>query len=935
MPNPQQWQKIKEIVGAALEREPSQRSAFLDEACSRDSALRVEIDSLLSAYDNTTLLSQGSQITELTDLALPPKSIGPYQLLQKLGEGGMGQVWLAEQTSPVRRKVALKLIKTGIFDDSVLQRFQTERQSLAIMDHPAIAKVFDAGATPDGQPYFVMEFVPGLPLTEFCDQKKLKISDRLELFIHACEGVQHAHQKALIHRDLKPANILVVEVDGKPQPRIIDFGLAKSVTPFFGGDFGQTRVGAFVGTPGYMSPEQADPNSFDVDTRTDVYSLGVILYELLTGSLPFDPSIWKALRFEEMLRHLREDEPLRPSTKVSSSRDASSSLAAARGTQRNQLASLLRGDLDWITLKALDKDRNRRYGSPSDLAADLSRYLHNQPVIARPASPGYLVRKYIRRNRIAVGVTAGITAGLVLLLAGFAVLQTIQLRRTTRERDRANRIAAFMANMFSVSDPGQARGNSVTAREILDQAAKDIDTGLSKDPQLQANMMDIMGTVYDNLGLYSRAESLAQRSLEIFRKTNGPNDAVTLAAENNLANILYDEGKFPESEKLYRHAYEALRRQFGVEDLRTIQGMDNLANAIFQEGHYAESEKLYGEALDIARRVLGPEHRQTVAQMGNLANNLTSEGRYADAEVLARQVLDIRRRTLGPDHPETLRAASSLGEALLQAGNSSEAEALFRQNLELQRKVLGPEHQETLGTINDLAVTLEKQGRLAEAETLLRENLALFRKVLGPENFYTLNSMSDLASVLASQGKNSEAEKLEVDTLDLERRALGPDHPLTLRTLGNLGSTLHALGRDVNAEKETRQAIEAKRRVLGPDHPDTLLSQSSLAEILKSERRYAEAEQVAKEALESRRHVLGPDHPDTAASLYQLASLAALQGRAQEAIDLLQQAVNHGLDPAILVKIEKDTDLRSLRSDPRFTALLDSLRQHASSGKSS
>jgi len=402
---PEQWEKIKEIVGGALEREEGERDAFVQNACGANLSLRAEVDSLLSAYENADGLSESSLTTQLFETATVAKLLGPYRLLRKLGEGGMGQVWLAEQTEPVRRRVALKLIKGGMYDDSALRRFQSERQSLAIMEHPAIAKVFDAGATPDGQPYFVMEYVPGVSITEYCDKKKLRIRERLDLFIQACEGVQHAHQKAIIHRDLKPANILVVDVDGKPVPRIIDFGLAKSVTPFLSGGSFNTMAGGFVGTPGYMSPEQADPDVRDVDTRTDVYSLGVILYELLTGYLPFDVAQWKKLRLDEVLKHIREEDPPRPSTKVHTEQDTSTAKAQARGTESGQLESLLKGDLDWIALKALDRDRGRRYGTPSELAADITRYLTNEPIVARPASAGYRLRKYVRRHRIAVSVT--------------------------------------------------------------------------------------------------------------------------------------------------------------------------------------------------------------------------------------------------------------------------------------------------------------------------------------------------------------------------------------------------------------------------------------------------------------------------------------------------------------------------------------------------
>jgi serine/threonine protein kinase len=382
--------------------------------------------------------------------------IGPYVLIKKLGEGGMGQVWLAEQTAPVKRQVGLKLIKGGLYDSAVIQRFESERQSLAVMNHPAIAKVFDAGSTKDGQPYFVMEYVEGSPITRYCDNKKLKIRERLELFIKVCEGVQHAHQKAIIHRDLKPSNVLVAEVDGKPVPRIIDFGIAKAISLQPSADQTMfTQVGAMIGTPGFISPEQADPSVQDVDTRTDVYSLGVILYALLTGMLPFDTDQWTKRPVDEVLRQLREDDPPSPSTKLDDvDKQTATAVAERRGTIPKQLAGLLHGDLDAITLKAVEKDRVRRYGTPSELAADVRRYLNNEPVLAQPARATYRLQKYVRRHRVGVSVAAG----LALLLAGFVIVQAVQLRRITRERDRANRITDFMTNMFKVSDPGQARG---------------------------------------------------------------------------------------------------------------------------------------------------------------------------------------------------------------------------------------------------------------------------------------------------------------------------------------------------------------------------------------------------------------------------------------------------------------------------------------------
>jgi non-specific serine/threonine protein kinase/serine/threonine-protein kinase len=462
------WERTKQILGEALQLAPEQRRAYLDSACGEDVELRYEVESLITSHEEAGsqfLGAAASEILEFTSSANAPhaplnKVIGNYRLVEEIGRGGMGQVWLAEQTAPVRRQVAFKLIKAGMNDDDVLKRFTLERQSLAIMDHPSIAKVFDAGSTPDGQPYFVMEYVPGIPITEYCDQKHLRIEERLELFIKVCEAVQHAHQKAIIHRDLKPANILVQEVDGKPVPRIIDFGLAKATSPQMSGASTFTQVGGFVGTPGYMSPEQCDRTGVDVDTRTDVYSLGVVLYVLLTGCLPFQEKPGKEQPLDEMLRQVREEDPPRPSAKVSSDRETSPATAEARGTEPNQLVSLLRGDLDWITMKALEKDRSRRYGTASEFAGEVGRYLKHEPIMARPASVAYRLRKYARRHRFGIAVAAG----LVILLAVFAVTQAVQVRRITRERDRADserdrarRITNFMTQMFKVSDPSEAR----------------------------------------------------------------------------------------------------------------------------------------------------------------------------------------------------------------------------------------------------------------------------------------------------------------------------------------------------------------------------------------------------------------------------------------------------------------------------------------------
>jgi eukaryotic-like serine/threonine-protein kinase len=663
--------------------------------------------------------------------------IGPYHLLELIGQGGMGEVWLAEQKHPIRRRVALKLIKTGMDTREVVARFESERQALALMDHPAIAKVFDAGSTAQGRPYFVMEYVAGIPITTYCDKHRLTTRERLGLFVHVCEGVQHAHQKAIIHRDLKPSNILVAEVDGKPGPKIIDFGVAKAISQRLTAQTMFTRVGAMLGTPEYMSPEQADPAGEDVDTRTDVYSLGVVLYELLVGAVPLEI---RKLSFEEMLRKLREEDAPRPSTKLRTSGEQSTTTAQNRRTEPTTLSRQLRGDLDAITLKALEKDRARRYGTPSEVAADIGRYLRNEPVIARPASMRYRVRKYIRRHRVGVSVAAG----LVLLLAFFAIVQGMQLRRITRERDRADRITNFITSMFKVSNPSEARGNKVTAREILDKASRDIGTGLAKDPELQAQMMNVMGTVYFNLGLYSHADPLLTRAVEIRTRVLGLENRDTLRSMNNLGTTLDEEGRYKEAERLHRQVLELRRRVLGPDHVETLASMNNLANSLGEQGRYPEAEKLMRQAVEIEHRVFGPEHDLTIGAMENLAITLDQEGKYGESEKLERQVLNLRRRVFGAEDQGTVRSMSNLGSTLTHRGKYEEAQKVEREALAVQRRVLGPEHPDTASTTYNLACIAARLGHDNEALTLLREALD---EHLDVETMQSVESEPNLSSL--------------------------------------------------------------------------------------------------------------------------------------------------------------------------------------------
>jgi non-specific serine/threonine protein kinase/serine/threonine-protein kinase len=591
---PERWQQVRDVLEQALELAPGERSSFLDGACSSDPSLRQEVDVLLDS--DPKLPSSFLQSSALADgLGAYLEEIGfpvgleagqvfaqRFQLVRKLGEGGMGQVWLAEQIVPVWRQVALKLIKAGMYDEAVLQRFKAELQSLAIMDHPAIAKVFDAGATPQGQPYFVMEYVPGLPITEYCDQKKLSIRERLELFIQTCEGVQHAHQKAIIHRDLKPSNILVVEVDAKPIPRIIDFGLAKTIAPQVADETFFTQVGHFVGTPGYMSPEQADPNVQDIDTRTDVYSLGVTLYVLLAGLQPFETRLRQKQPLDELLRKVREEEPLRPSTKVSAERDTPTGTAEARGVEPRQLVKLLRGDLDWIAMKALEKDRARRYGSPSELAGDIRRYLNHEPIVARPASAAYRSGKFIKRHKISMAVTA--VFAVVILAGAVAIVREERIARMeeARAEERFESLRKLTNSLlFEFHDSIENLPGSTGARELV------VTRALEYLQQIEADARDDPATLRDLAAAYERIG-------RIRGEENHPH--------------LGGAGSFQETKQLYEKALTIRQRLAAANPGDTSLQVDLIGTMSLVDAIHYQMGDLDG-AADISQRRLQIEER--------------------------------------------------------------------------------------------------------------------------------------------------------------------------------------------------------------------------------------------------------------------------------------------------------------------------------------
>ena len=897
------WSRIKEIVGAALERGPGERNAFLDQACSQNAALRAEVESLLAAHADADGLSKLAWAFAAAETNNEIKTIGPYHLIRELGVGGMGQVWLAEQTEPLRRRLALKLIKAGMYDASTVQRFQAERQSLAMMEHPSIAKVFDAGTTPQGQPYMAMEYVDGFPINEYCDRKKLQIPDRLTLFLRVCEGVQHAHQKAIIHRDLKPSNILVAEIDGKPTPRIIDFGLAKASVPHLGGETLFTQAGAFLGTPGYMSPEQVDPNVRDVDTRTDVYSLGVVLYELLTGDLPFDTKKWKKQTLDEILRQLRETDPQLPSTKISLNLDTASACADARGTESRQLANLLRGDLDWITLKALEKDRDRRYGTPSELAADIQRYLENKPVVARPSSRLYRLRKYVQRHRVAVAATA--TA--FVLLSSLAVRESLQARRIARERDRANleaetakETADFMVGLFEVADPGEARGKSITANEILDRASRRIDTGLERQPLVRAKLQLTMAEVYKGLGLYNSSVQLAERSWMDRRSALGDQAPATLSARSELGDSLRFLGKLGDAESHLRAALEAQRTVDGTESLDFLLTEARLGIVLYSQSKLKDADELLVSAVTGLRRLGPPGSPELVDALQWLGQTFRDEDKREEAVDVQLESLGIAQKIYGSDHPSTLSALDALGLLYWDLGRLNEAESYLRQSLEASRRVLGADHTDTLTTTLNLGLVLLDRQKYADGEIAFRAALEGYRKTLGADHAFTLTAMGNLCSDLTLEKKFAEAEGFCRQALAGRRRTLGEDHHATLMSIDTLGVFFLGAHRWPEAESTFRDAYERRRRVLGPDNSNTLISMGHLGEVILERGRPREAAVLLNTAVERARATLPPTDLTLPNLLTKWGRCLLALERKEEAKSTLQDAIrlySHTLSP--------------------------------------
>jgi eukaryotic-like serine/threonine-protein kinase len=726
-----QGSRAKAIFLDALEQEPPEAvAAFLDSACAGDQSLRLRVEELLKAHRDAGSFLGGSPMTgsrtEEADFERPGTSLGPYKLLEQIGEGGFGVVFMAEQQQPVRRTVALKVIKPGMDSRQVIARFEAERQALALMDHPNIAKVFDAGVD-SGKPYFVMELVKGIPITEYCDRHQLTPRDRLTLFISVCQAVQHAHQKGIVHRDLKPTNVLVAAYDGLPIPKVIDFGIAKALGQPLTEKTLVTGFAGIIGTLEYMSPEQAEFNARDIDTRADIYSLGVLLYELLTGTTPIPKEKFKQAAINESLRLIREEEPPKPSSRLSESKERLASISAQRMLEPARLTKEVQGELDWIVMKALEKDRSRRYETANGFLRDIQRYLNEEPVEACPPSTTYRLRKFARRNRkvLSTMVAFFLLMMLATLVSTWLAIRMIQAEQAMgRERDHAvsekaraeeQAAVAKAVNEFLQNDllaqasadaqagPGRRPDPNLKVRTLLDRASDSILHQFDTQPIVEANIRNTMGVAYSGLGQYQQAEKHFARARELYLREVGPEDARGLRATNNLANAFLGQRRPDEACKLFEEVVQISRRVFGPDHADTLGPMNNLANVLSRLGRWDEARKLHEETLEARRRVLGPEDRATLQSMNNLADVLRTLGQFGQSRKLQEEALEGQRRVLGAEHPQTLGSMYNLALLLALEGKLEESFRLQEQVLETRRRALGPNHPDTIASLNELA----------------------------------------------------------------------------------------------------------------------------------------------------------------------------------------------------------------------------------------
>jgi tetratricopeptide (TPR) repeat protein len=884
----ERFETVKRLLIEVEDLPADERSAFLDRACGFDEALRLEVESLLvdalpSIMRTGGIAARVGPMLATAGGAALGTEIGPYRLVEVLGEGGMGVVYRAEQSTPIHREVALKLVRFGMDTARVVARFEAERQVLARMEHPGIARVFDAGATDTGQPFFAMELVRGDVITDVCAREHLPLPVRLRLFLQVCDAVQHAHQRGIIHRDLKPSNILVARQGVELVPKIIDFGIAKAADPDARTLYPRTIEGQFVGTPEYMSPEQAGVVDAGVDTRTDVYSLGVVLYELVCGRRPYE---LKNLTPPEFDRAFRTPPP--PPSQVDRGAGPPAGLHRAR-------------DIDAVALMAMERLPDDRYASVEQLAEDVRRVVECRPVRARTQTWTYRGSRFIRRNALGVA-----TAAAVVLLVGVSAIAIINQRNRAlaseaaavreaanaqAEAAKASEVARFLTELFQESDPARTRGASVTARELLERGAARITTDLAAQHTLRATLMDTIGVIYRLLGLVDQAESLATQALSIRREALGNQHPDVAASLDNLGQIARERTTYDVAERYHREALDLRRSLLGGSHPDVAESLNNLALALHERGQYDEAQARGEEALAIRRQLVGPDHPDTLSTLNLLANIEFARGRPAAAEALHRDVLASRRRVLPADHPLIALSLNNVADVIAQSGRVPEAEPLFREALAIRRKTFDGDHPDVSSGINNLASALHDLGRLDEAEPLYREALAIDRRRSGNRHMDVAVDLNNLASLLEDRGARAEAERLYEESLQIRIALQGEQHPSVATVFNNLGRLQFARGELTDAERALRRAIAIRAALDTGEHPRQATSLMWLGRVLQARGQPAEAERQFQAALDIERRASPAGSVGTAAVLVSLGVLLGNQGQAKAAEPLLEEAL--------------------------------------------
>ena len=886
----------KDIFFAALELAPGARAAFLAEQCAQNDAMRARLERLLAAHTGAaefmaapTIDLQPRQPTPVAGGPDPEigSQIGPYTLESVLGEGGFGRVFLARQRHPVTRAVALKVLKAGMDSRAIVGRFETERQALAVMDHPSVAKVLDGGQTAAGRPYFAMEYVRGEPITQFCRRKGLGLRERLELFEQVCLAVQHAHHKGLIHRDLKPSNVLVTVVDDRPVPKVIDFGIAKAIGAPTSGLTAMTLDGHLIGTPAYMSPEQLTSPT-EMDTRSDVYTLGVLLYEILTGSPPFETARLERTPLASLAKIICDETPPKPSTRVLRSGESAAPVGQQAPRSR-QLAGRLRGDLDWIVMRAMEKEPGRRYQTAAAMAADLRRFLRNEPVEAGPPSGAYRLRKLAQRRRVefaAAGfVLLALVGGLISSLL-FAARAEDQRRLTLKELEKSRAFAAFTTDMLRGLDPAVARGEDTA---LLTQMLGDARTRLERDapgaPEVEAEIRELIGTAFQKIAALPEAEDQFTRALELARGSLGAEHATTLRIRQALALVHIEMTRLDEARAELTDVLDACTRTSGPESPEAISALFHLAEIDRLSGDYERARDGLERVVELRRRVLGDRNQDTMSARNSLATVLDELGDHELAIEMLRPIIDFQLEALGADHPNTLATQNNLANALQDVGRNGEAVEILEHILEVKRRIFEAPHPSLIVTLNNLSVAYRRAGRMDEAGTTLAEAVEMSRGALGERDMRTLILTGNLAGLLVRTDRAAQAAEMLESALPRCEEVLGREHPLALAMLSSLVGARLALGEPAAAATVAADLVARADKVFPAGHGDLVSHRRLWGEALLRSGEPARAEEVLREAIGMLD--TGPEI-DTASRR----KTAALLAEACEAVGKAEEAAN-------------------------------------------